>query len=75
MSYRKAMKFASNPRKGKAQYMGFGILGQNERRCIPWLGSAWFEEGREEEREQFIKEWQEETERLLKLNPNLKIVD
>jgi len=75
MSYVKAMKFARNPRKGKAQYMGFGLLGQNERRRIPWLGSSWYEEGREEERKQYIKEWQEETEKMLKANPNLKIVD
>jgi len=75
MSYKKAMKFASNPRKGKAQYMGFGILGNNERRRIPWFGSSWYEEGMNEKRAEYIKEWQEETERLLKINPNLKIVE
>ena len=54
----------------------FNVLGDNERRISPWLGSYWFEdvEGREAERVQRIKEWKEETERLLKINPDLKLV-
>lgn len=75
MSYAKAMKFARNPKKGKPQYMGFSTLGPSERRRDPWLGSAWYKHGRDEERSEYIKAWHEETERMLKTNPNLKIVD
>ena len=74
MSYKKAMKFARNPRKGKAQYMGFSALGKNERRCTPWLGGSWYEPGREEERAEFIRKWQSETERMLIENPQLKLI-
>ncbi len=52
----------------------FSTLEAHQRRKNPWLGSAWFEEGMEEKREQFVKEWHKETERLLKINPNLEIV-
>ncbi len=52
----------------------FNTLGKNERRKSPWLGSAWFEDGMEEKRAEYIRAWQEETERMLKENPNLKIV-
>ena len=52
----------------------FSTLNDNQRRKRPWLGGSWFEEGREKERVDFIKEWEKETERLLKENPNLEIV-
>jgi len=77
MSYQKAMKHHRNIRKYKKQsnmYMGFSVLGKDERRKYPWLGSSWFENGMEEQRKQFIENWEEETKRLLKENPNLKIV-
>lgn len=74
MSYKKAMKFARNPRKGKAQYMGFSTLGYNERRKVPWLGGSWFEPGMEEERKEFYRNYEAETQRLLKENPNLKLI-
>ena len=73
MSYRKAMKWHKT-HKGKAQYMGFGTLSQNERRKTPWLGGAWYEPGMDEKRAEFICNWQTETERMLKENPNLIIV-
>jgi hypothetical protein len=76
MSYAKAMKWGKRHPKGiKNNYMGSSILGANERRKSPWLGSAWFEEGMEEERKAYIKEWHEETERLLKANPKLRLID
>lgn len=75
MSYEKAMKFARNPKKGKAQPLGFNTLGENKRRREPWLGGCWFAEGMDEEREQYINKYHEETERLIKLNPDLQIVD
>lgn len=76
MSYEKAMRFARKHRKGIPQsYMGFTTLGQNERRRNPWLGSVWYEPGRDEERRQYIQEYHAETERLLRENPSLKIVD
>lgn len=74
-SYKKAMKFASNPRKGKIQYTGFNVLDKNERHRDPWLGSAWFEPDMEEERKKYIEEYHKETEQLLKENKDLKIVE
>ena len=75
MRYAEVMKWnRKHPRGGKAQYMGFSTLGPNERRETPWLGSAWFEPGMKAEREEFIRKWKEETARLLKENPDLKIV-
>lgn len=50
-------------------------LGENVRRRSPWLGLAWYEPGMDEKRAAFIHEWEAETERLLKLNPKLRIVD
>lgn len=75
MSYQKAMRHARNPRKGRRQYMGFSLIGPNERRREPWLGSSWFEPGMDEKRRKFIEAYHAETERLLKENPNLKLVD
>ncbi len=75
MSYNKAMKHARNPRKGRNMYLGFGTLGKNERRKEPWLGSVWFEPGMEEERKRYIEAYHKETERLMKENPNLVLVD
>lgn len=75
MSYAKAMKHACNPRKGKAQYMGFDSLGQNERRKEPRHSIHYYENTTVEQRIKDLRKWQEETERLLKINPNLKIVN
>lgn len=75
MSYKKAMKHARNPRKGRNQYLGFSTLGANERRKEPWLGSVWFKPGMDEEREKYIEQYHAETERLLRENPNLDLVD
>jgi hypothetical protein len=55
--------------------LGFSTLGKNERRRVPWLGKVWFEDGMDAERAEYIAEYHRETERLLKENPNLKIVD
>lgn len=62
--------------KNRMTGQSFNVLRDDERRESPWLGSYWFEneEGRTEERVQFIKEWKVETVRLLKINPKLKIV-
>lgn len=74
MSYEKAMKFSRDPRKGKAQYMGFSTLGHNERRRTPWLGGVWFEPGMQDELKEYYREYEAETQRLLKENPNLKLI-
>ena len=78
MSYKKAIKHEKaclkNKRKGRNQYMGFTTLASNERRKTPILGSAWFEEP-EEKRIAFIAAWKAETEKMLKENPNLVLVD
>lgn len=52
----------------------FSCIGHDERRAYPWLGSSWFREGRDDERAEFIKRWEAETQRLLQINPNLKII-
>lgn len=75
MSYEKAMRHARNPKKQRPQPMGFSTLGPNERRRTPWLGSAWFEPGMDGERTAYIKAYREETARMLKENPKLKLVD
>jgi len=69
------MKWGKKHPKGTRQPCLFSTLGENERHDYPWLGSVWYEPGMEEERAQFIKEWREETARMLDANPNLKIVD
>jgi len=77
MSYVKAMKHACNIKKIKKMknmYNGFDPLGPNKRRERPWLGGCWFEPGMEEKRAVFIKEWEEETARMLKENPALQII-
>jgi hypothetical protein len=74
MSYKQAMRFARNPKKGKAQPTHFSTLGEHERRQFPWLGSAWFQPGMEAARAAFIAEYHRETARLLRENPKMKIV-
>jgi len=75
MSYAKMMKWSKTHRKGiRNLHLDFGIIGENERRETPWLGSAWYGEGKEAEREEYIRQWKEETTRMLKVNPNLKII-
>ena len=54
--------------------MGFNTLGSNQRRREPWLGSVWYEPGMDDERNEYIKSYHEETERLLLENPNLEII-
>lgn len=75
MSYEKAVKFARNPKKAKPQPAGFSTLARDERRMEPWLGGAWFAPGMDEERRQYIEAYHAETERLLKENPDLRLVD
>lgn len=75
MSYDKAMRHSI--RKSKKQgnnYFGCSALESNERRRLPWLGAAWFEDGMDAEREMFIQKWKDETERMLIVNPKLVIV-
>lgn len=73
MSYAKAMKF--NKRRNRAsQPMLFSTLTTNQRRIDPWLGSSYYEEGAEEKRAAFVRDYEAETERLLKENPNLELI-
>ena len=80
MSYKKMMnksmrsKIRSYKASGKMFGQTFSTLDSNQRRKSPWLGSCWFEDGMEQKRIAFIKEWQEETARMLKANPKLEIV-
>lgn len=75
MSYRKAMRHKiSTSRKQGNNHFGFSTLAPTQRRKTPWLGSAWFEPGKDEERAAFIKQWQQETARLLKENPYLELI-
>jgi len=76
MSYHKAMRHSiRKSRKQANNHFGFSTLAPGERRRHPILGSAWFEPGREAEREKFIADWHAKTEELLRQNPRLKIVD
>lgn len=71
------MKHARNVRKIKKQsrmYMGFSTLGINERRKEPWFGN-WTNSASEEKIKSAYDKYYAETERLLRLNPNLKLVD
>ena len=76
MSYEKAMRHSvGKSRKQANNHFGFSTLASNERRRNPWLGSVWFQPGRDAEREAFIAEWHANTELMLKANPGLVIVD
>ena len=87
MSYKKAMKCTGAKyakRRKKGMYMGFSQLAENERRRTPILGRAYYdfslgfyqtEKEMNKAREEYIKNWQKETEKMLKANPNLIIID
>lgn len=64
-------------KQNKSRMVGktFCTIEADERRRIPWLGGVWFEPGMEQERAECIAEHQEETARMLQINPNLKIID
>lgn len=76
MSYAKAMRHSlRKSRKQANNHFGFTTLEANERRRNPRLGAAWFEPGQDEARAAFIRDWHATTEEMLRLNPNLRIVD
>lgn len=76
MSYAKAMRHTvRKSRKQANNHFGFATLGRHERRRNPWLGAAWFEPGREAEREEYLAQWHATTEAMLKSNPALAIID
>lgn len=76
MNYRQMMKWnRKHPKGGKSQYMGFSFLAPDERRRNPIFGGWQFEEGREDDVAEAIKQYHEETQRLLIQNPNLRLVD
>ena len=81
MSYKKAMKESENKGTHKME-MIFSTIGENERRRLPWLGSAWFGIDKEDDelnyksdREKYVATWEKETEKMLKENPSLKIIE
>jgi hypothetical protein len=82
MSYEKAMQERESKPSGHPMAIIFCTLNDNERRRLPWLGSEWFElqeweteEMKAAQRQKFREEWQQETQRLLKENPSLKIIE
>jgi len=75
MNFARTIRIQKLQNKHKMVGQAFSLLGANKRRRIPWLGSIWFEPGMDEERKRFIERWKEDTKRLLKENPQLKIVD
>tara|TARA_R110000868_G_scaffold243511_3_gene499496 strand:+ start:298 stop:576 length:279 start_codon:yes stop_codon:yes gene_type:complete len=76
MSYTKAIRHSIRKSKKQANnHFGFSTLGKQERRKSPWLGRAWFEKGREQELANYLKEYHAETERMMKANPSLVLVD
>ena len=74
MSMRKAIRIQKLQNRHHMVGESFCTISKNERRKRPWLGSVWYEPGKDEKRAEFIKQWESETERLLKENPNLKII-
>ena len=74
MNIRKQIRTQRLQDKSRMVGKSFNVLNDNERRAEPWLGSGLCEIGNEEELKQFVEQWHVETERLLKLNPNLKII-
>ena len=74
-NFRKAIRIQKLQNKHHMVGQSFNLLNDNERRIRPWLGGWQFEPGREEEVKEVIRQHQTETERLLKINPNLKLVD
>lgn len=77
MSMARTIRIQKLQNKNKMVGSAFNTLGKNQRRKSPWLGGYYYEDkpGREQKRLDYIKKWEEETERLLKLNPNLELVD
>lgn len=75
MPIRKQIRIQRLQNKNRMVGKTFSTLSDNQRRRIPWLGGTWFEAGKEQERMEFIAEWQAETARLLILNPNLDIIE
>ena len=73
-NFRKNIRIRKLQTKHKMIGQTFNVLGPNERRDEPWLGGTWYEPGNEEKRAEYIREYQEETARMLIENPNLKIV-
>jgi|JFJP01.1.fsa_nt_gi hypothetical protein len=65
MSYAKAMKHSIRASRKQANGIMFSTLGKNERRLFPRLGAAWYEEGKDKKRAEFIAEWHRETVALL----------
>ena len=74
MNFARTIRIQKLQNKNRMIGKSFSILDKNERRRKPWLGAVWFEPGMDEKRKEFIKEWSETTKRLLKENPNLKII-
>ncbi len=74
-NFRKNIRIQKLQNKHHMVGQSFNVLATDERRKRPWLGGWQFEPGREEEVREYIRKWEEETERLLKINPNLKLVD
>jgi len=70
----KIIRIQRKQNKNRMVGQTFCTIAPNERRRMPWLGSVWYEPGRDEERAVFIKDWETETARLLKQNPNLIII-
>lgn len=83
MSYAKMMKWNSRHRKGiKQMFGGFSDLETNERRRSPRESSAYLdrlfllpEAERLAKTKERQEKWDIETERLLKINPKLILVD
>lgn len=73
--------FAKNIRIQKLQNkhhmvgQAFSTLNDDERRRNPRYGAWQFDPNNQEELKETVRNYHAETERLLKVNPNLKLVD
>ena len=74
-NFRKNVRVQKLQNKHHMVGQAFNLLNSDERRRHAWLGGWQFEPGREEEVKEYHRRYDEETARLLKINPNLKLVN
>lgn len=75
MSFRKTIRIQKLQNRHNMVGQAFNTLNPDERRKKPWLGGWAIEPENAEQVRSYIEQYDKETERLLKLNPALRLVD
>lgn len=85
MSFAREIKIQKLQTKNKMVGQTFSTLAHMERRKTPWHGRGWFTEEElqtgvidpteQQRRDNYIATYNAETQRLLSLYPNLKLID